>query len=123
MDRFYRRRLPHWCPEDAIIFVTWRLAGSHRGARPSRGPVWLRDPRIAEIVLGAVHYGEVKQLYDLYAWVVMPNHVHLLLKPKTTMAAVMRWLKGRTARVANRLLGRTGLAFWQDESFDHWVRS
>jgi hypothetical protein len=27
-DMFYRRRLPHWIPEDAIIFLTWRLAGS-----------------------------------------------------------------------------------------------
>jgi REP element-mobilizing transposase RayT len=35
----------------------------------------------------------------------------------------MRWLKGRTARKANAILGRTGTSFWQDESFDHWVRS
>jgi REP element-mobilizing transposase RayT len=35
----------------------------------------------------------------------------------------MRWLKGRTSRVANQILARTGKPFWQDESFDHWVRS
>jgi putative transposase len=35
----------------------------------------------------------------------------------------MRWLKGRTARVVNRVLGRTGLPFWQDESYEHWIRS
>jgi REP element-mobilizing transposase RayT len=35
----------------------------------------------------------------------------------------MRWLKGRTGRMANRILGRTGMPFWQEESFDHWVRS
>jgi len=34
----------------------------------------------------------------------------------------MRWLKGSTARPANLILGRTGEAFWQDESFDHRVR-
>jgi REP element-mobilizing transposase RayT len=39
------------------------------------------------------------------------------------MPAIMRWLKGRTSRVANHVLGRTGTAFWQNESFDHWVRS
>jgi hypothetical protein len=27
------------------------------------------------------------------------------------------------SRVANRVLGRTGLPFWQDESYDHWIRS
>jgi len=32
-------------------------------------------------------------------------------------------LKGYTARQANRMLGRTGEAFWQPESYDHWVRS
>jgi len=35
----------------------------------------------------------------------------------------MRWLKGRTSRMANQILGRTGKPFRQDESFDHWVRS
>jgi REP element-mobilizing transposase RayT len=35
----------------------------------------------------------------------------------------MRWLKGSTARAANQLLGRTGQPFWQDESFDHYLRN
>jgi hypothetical protein len=43
--------------------------------------------------------------------------------PRIALADILRWLKGRTGRVANRLLGRTGKPFWQDESFDHWVRS
>ena len=34
----------------------------------------------------------------------------------------MARLKGSTARQANLILGRTGEAFWQDESFDHRVR-
>ena len=53
----------------------------------------------------------------------MPNHVHAIFRPYAGMPAIMRWLKGRTSRVANRILGRTGRAFWQDESFDHWIRS
>src|SRR5207245_748770 len=36
---------------------------------------------------------------------------------------IIRWLKGSTARKANLLLGRTGKRFWQDESYDHWVRN
>lgn len=52
----------------------------------------------------------------------MPNHVHLLILPKIAAPKIMRWLKGSTARTANQLLGRTGLPFWQDESYDHWVR-
>ena len=53
----------------------------------------------------------------------MPNHVHLLILPRITVAKIMRWRKGSTARRANQLLERTGLPFWQDESYDHWVRS
>ncbi len=52
----------------------------------------------------------------------MPNHVHVLLRPMTSMPVVTRWLKGSTARQANLILGRTGESFWQDESFDHRVR-
>jgi REP element-mobilizing transposase RayT len=54
---------------------------------------------------------------------VMPNHVHTIFQPHTAMPAIMRWLKGRTSRAANWILGRTGTPFWQDESFDHWIRS
>jgi REP element-mobilizing transposase RayT len=53
----------------------------------------------------------------------MPNHVDLLILPKAPVPVIMRWLKGSTARRANLLLGRTGQPFWQDESFDHWVRN
>jgi REP element-mobilizing transposase RayT len=75
------------------------------------------------VVVNALLYGEtVRRFYDLQAWVVMPNHVHAIFEPRTAMPAIMRWLKGRTSRVANQILGRTG-PFWQDESFDHWVRS
>jgi REP element-mobilizing transposase RayT len=92
--------------------------------RSDFGPVWLRDPRVASILAAAIQYGEtVRQFYRLHAWVIMPNHVHAVLEPRTAMPAIMRWLKGRTGRTANGILGRTGMAFWQDESFDHWVRS
>jgi len=53
----------------------------------------------------------------------MPNHVHVVFEPHTALPTIMRWLKGRTSRQANRRLGRTGMPFWQDESFDHWIRS
>ena len=92
--------------------------------RAQSGPTWLQDPRVARVVVNALLYGEtVRRLYQLRAWVVMPNHAHAIFQPHTPMPAIMRCLKGRTSRVANRILGRTGTAFWQDESFDHWIRS
>jgi REP element-mobilizing transposase RayT len=76
------------------------------------------------MVESALRYGAATRgSYQLHAWVIMPNHVHVVLEPKIPLATIMRWLKGRTARMANQILGRTGLPFWQDESFDHWVRN
>jgi REP element-mobilizing transposase RayT len=148
---FYRRKLPHWHPdlaESAFLFVTWRLAGSipqtRRPPPPTAaprsagraflawdrevdkaacGPVWLQDARVARVVADALLYGESgRHFYQLRAWVIMPNHVHALLRPKTSLPVITRWLKGSTARQANLILDRTGRVFWQDESFDHRVR-
>ena len=52
----------------------------------------------------------------------MPNHVHLLITPRVELAKITRTIKGKSARQANAMLGRTGQPFWQDESFDHWIR-
>lgn len=141
----YRRRLPHFHPEDAYLFLTWRLWGSlpttqvstvypTRGHafvaqdrlldRHSTGPIWLMQPTIASLVSSAILIGESeRRFYDIHAWVVMPNHVHLLIFPLVAIPVAMRWLKGSTARSANRILGRTGQPFWQDESYDHYLRN
>ena len=88
------------------------------------GPVWLKDPRIARVVVSTLHIGETdKQLYRLAACVVMSNHVHVLVEPFVSMARITQWIKGTTARQANELLGRSGKPFWQHESYDRWVRN
>ena len=85
------------------------------------GPRWLAQPEIADIVVQALLYGERVDKYAIYAFVVMPNHVHVVWQPRQSLPAVTEWLKGRTGRVANRRLGRSG-AFWQDESYDRVIR-
>jgi putative transposase len=141
----YRRRLPHYHPHAAFVFVTWRLSGSlpqppsaraysspgHAFVATDRaldhassGPQWLKLRPIADLVAEAIRRGEFERgFYELAAWAVMPNHVHLLILPKVQVRALMRWLKGSTARRANQLLKRTGQSFWQDESYDRWVRN
>ncbi len=87
------------------------------------GPRWLLDPRIAALMANAIDQGANDyQLYELFAWVIMPNHVHAVIKPVRQLPVVMRWLKGSTARSANMLLGRTGKPFWQYETYDHRIR-
>ncbi len=73
------------------------------------GPVWLRDPRVAKVVADAILHGDsVRQFYQLRAWVIMPNHVHILLRPQTQLPVITRWLKGSTARQAKLILGPDG---------------
>ena len=117
--------------------MTWRLAGTlpqpppacsflHQDRQLDRtryGPQWLKDPRIADIVRQAILYGEQsRHAYDLYAWAIMPNHVHIVLQPHQRLQEIVRWLKGATANRANEILGRTGQRFWQREYYDHWIR-
>ena len=142
----YRRNLPHWHPEKTAIFITWRLYGSLPAKRPKehkqdsagkrfaaldaaldasqQGPLWLKNRNIAGQVTSAVHHGAVTlKFYQLHAFVVMPNHVHLLITPYVPMPRITNGLKGVTARTANRMLSLQENHFWQDESFDHWVRN
>ncbi|HXC32142.1 MAG TPA: transposase [Verrucomicrobiae bacterium] len=87
------------------------------------GPQWLKEPEIASRVVAALYRGDHKlRQYALYSFVVMPNHVHVLLNPCLELERITNGLKGATAREANRVLGRTGHHFWQDESYDHWIR-
>ena len=139
-----RRRLRHIYPEGAWLFVTWHLHGSLPRAlypppgKPSAGkafvwmdryldttrlgPAFLRRPDVADLVVATLRRGSDMQLYDLRAFVVMSNHVHILYRPQQPVSRVLQWLKGTTARSANRTLARTGAPFWQRESYDHWVR-
>jgi type I restriction enzyme R subunit/putative DNA methylase len=89
----------------------------------SCGPTWLKRSEVASIDVDAIRFGEEKlRNYDLHAWAVMSNHVHMLITPRIPVPKLMQALKGLTAREANRILSRTGEAFWQHESYDHWVR-
>jgi REP element-mobilizing transposase RayT len=94
----------------------------------SLGPRWLRDARVAAILSEAMHYRDGKQ-YDLYAYSIMPNHVHMVFRtvrrtvcPTDRVTDILRKLKWNTALRANRVLGRTG-SFWKAESYDHVIRT
>jgi len=140
-----RRRLPHTWPEGKRLFLTWHLYGSLPHALyppPNKqnagrafvwmdryldcariGPLYLKQPPIAQLVVDSIRHGAQQlQYYELQAFVVMANHVHLLVLPRISPSRFLQTLKGYTAREANRLLGRTGQPFWQAETYDHTVR-
>ena len=89
--------------------------------RATAGPMHLRDPACAKIVEDAILFGAAGR-YELFAWCVMANHVHLLVTPRWELSKVTQSLKGFTAYEINRLQSETGRTFWVDESYDHWAR-
>jgi REP element-mobilizing transposase RayT len=88
----------------------------------STGPLYLGIPTIARMVTDAIYYRD-QRAFQLHAFVVMPNHVHLLVTPLEAISKLMQSLKRFTARERNRTLGLTGNPFWQDESYDRLVRN
>ena len=161
-----RGRLPHWETENAIYFVTFRLADSFpesvrqkieferrdiaataramrrtfsrgeqiRLSRLSRGKIerrldaaagacWLAHPKIATIATESLkHFDGVR--YRLFAWCVMPNHVHVSFEPlgHHDLASIVHAWKSYSAKAANAALRRSG-EFWGREYFDHIVRN
>ena len=87
------------------------------------GECVLRDPRLATMVVKSLRHFDGER-YRLGDFVVMPNHVHLLvcLLGTTEIEAQCKSWKRYAATEINRALGKSG-RFWQEESFDHLVRS
>ena len=113
----YRRNLPHIQKPGKTYFITF--CTHKRCELPNNA----RD-----IVLHHCLFDHGKR-YHLHGCVVMPDHVHLVLTPLQDkagetygLAEIMNGIKGASVHSINRLLGRKG-KIWQDESFDHLLRS
>ncbi len=140
-----RGYLPHLDAAETIQHVTFRLHGSlpasvvaslkagldgdgyaaaieaelDRGS----GPNWLADSDCATIVATALREFDGER-YDLLAWCVMPNHVHVLIRQREgwPLGRIVQSWKSYTARQINHRLARRG-AFWAADYFDRYVRN
>ncbi len=100
------------------------------------GPHWLKQPEVAAIVAGAMHYWDARA-YEMLTYCIMPNHVHLIFSIGSASAVplpnhplegqtpyvvtnILASIKKHSASKANKLLKRSG-TFWQDETFDHVI--
>ena len=82
----------------------------------------LRNPAVAALVARSLlHFNGIR--YRLFAWCLMPNHVHVVVQPLegTSLAAILHSWKSFTAHEASKLLVVKG-AFWQREYYDHLIR-
>jgi hypothetical protein len=129
---YYERNLPHWLPEGKHLFLTWRLHSSlpltvlqqrQKDTEPQKGkrflhfdneldgaacgPQWLRQPYIAMVVQSEILGVAQREWCVTHSWVVMPNHVHLVLEPKPELSRITQAIKGRSAIAV--------IHYWEDE--------
>lgn len=146
-----RGRLPHLYREGGTYFVTFRLfdavvpaterrvraivdAGADAIDNPEEllqdyeppirlGSCLLAEAAVAELVENAIRFFDGTR-YELVAWCVMPNHVHVVFASRGGFEPdqILHSWKSFTAHAANKLLRRKG-PLWERESFDHLVRN
>ena len=125
-ERILQNALAHKRPltsEEQDELFLWYSTKVDSYLDAGRGECFLANPKIASVVVDALRCFEGER-YELRSWVVMPNHVHVVVwpKPPVTLSAILHSWKSFTATKANRILERTGDNFWQRESYDHFVR-
>ena len=143
----YRGKLPHLFKEGGTYFVTFRLgdavikkSSNHHQKREiskltaeeifefsepaiQQGMCILKEKSIAEMIQNALLFFH-KERYYLYAWCIMPNHVHTVVSPFNpySLSAILHTWKSFTAKEINKSLGTSGV-IWERESFNHLVRN
>jgi len=110
-------------PLERQAFRRFASSRIHRSLDKGLGTCVLRNPDVRVMVEECLRFGN-GSTYSLYAFVIMPNHLHLLLQPMPgqSMKALLSTMRKVSARHVNRHVGREG-ALWQSEPFDHLVRS
>lgn len=86
------------------------------------GQCFFRDDRVACLMESTLFHYEGSH-YRLVRWVIMPNHVHVLIDvmPGVALSTIVQEWKSFTSHAANKLLGRNG-AFWMPEYYDRYIR-
>jgi putative transposase len=111
-----RRNLPHWQKPGRVYFITWRCQNGRFLSKEER-----------TVTLNALrHWDGVK--WELYAAVVLPDHVHVLAQPLLQddggafdLAEILHSIKRYSARAINQTRGNQG-PLWQDERYDRIIR-
>lgn len=115
--RIFYRNLPHWELDGATYFITfntWEKLELSQAAR--------------QIVFNSCLFFN-NQRYKLFVFVVMRDHVHLLMQPLMkseneywSLSAIMKSIKGYSAKQIPKVMQHIGLV-WQDERYDRIVRN
>jgi REP element-mobilizing transposase RayT len=141
----WRGNLPHLYKEGCTYFVTFCLSdtvprelrrkrtveadgdpsliAAELDPSPTSGSCLLRESKVALIVENSLLHFQGER-YELSAWCVMPNHVHVVVTPYSgfTLPAILHSWKSYTAHEINGVLSKVG-KIWEEESFDHLIRN
>jgi len=87
-----------------------------------QGECIFRSHQCARIARDAIVHFDGER-YVLFAWCIMPNHVHAVLRPRCehSLSSVLHSWKSFSSKAIGKLLNREG-TLWQEESYDHLVR-
>ena len=114
-----QRDLPHWELDGAVYFITFKT--------------WERlelTPAARQIVLDACLFFH-RQRYDIFVLVVMPDHVHMLIRPRLkeasqeeywSVSSIMHSIKSYSAKQIMKIMIHIGQV-WQSERYDRIVRN
>jgi len=97
----------------AVYYITWSTAKERGELKPEHRSV------VRECLL---HFHEKR--YRLFAYVVMNDHVHVLVQPLEDfkLSKILHTWKSYTAHKINIITGRTG-SLWLEESYNHIIRN
>ncbi|MCZ2102156.1 MAG: HsdR family type I site-specific deoxyribonuclease [Chitinophagales bacterium] len=156
-EEWHRRDLPHRNKENLIQSITFRLADSLPQSvlkdieaeikkfssekrdieKRKKYEYWLdkglgccalAKREVAQVVQDALfHHNGDK--YDLLAWSIMPNHVHVLIKTKSDLPRIIQSWKSFTGKWALKNNKKLNLGidddakeFWMPEYWDRFIR-
>jgi REP element-mobilizing transposase RayT len=115
-DRIPRARWPAFTRAMMAKVESWLDEGI--------GECWMKRPDVSQLVESSLDHVNGDQC-ELGCYVVMPNHVHAILRPLDPevipLEKILQGCKRQASREINALVGRSG-TLWQEESFNRIIR-
>jgi len=104
---------PHFYLDKAVYLITTATINRTK---------LFKDPQIAQLLVDSLQQGEEKWGYKLYAYVIMPDHIHVIIEPLKgkNLSRIMNQIKGASSRKINSILKQSG-RLWQKGFHDFTI--
>ncbi len=113
LDNFLKKTLSHDSENSIRQYkIDQYLDFSQHGA-------YLNDSIINELKQYFLSYDQ--KIFDIFAFSIMPNHIHILFKQRDSLSSIMSIIKGGSSYIANKALKRKG-KFWANNYYDRAIR-